>query len=98
MSSQAILERSPEQIEADIVARRASLDRKLHDLETRLSPKARFNELRARVHPQEYLGLAAVAAVATGTALAVRGFRRTRREEPASLDDLEFTGVVCECE
>ena len=97
MSSEATFERTPEQIEADIAATRASLDRKLQDIEARLSPRARLNELRARVHPENYLGLAAVAAIATGIALAMRGLRRTGREEAAVMvDDLGFAAVVCE--
>lgn len=96
MSSEATFERSPAEIEANIAATRASLDRKLHDLEARLSPRARFIELRARVRPQDYLGLAAVAAIATGAAMAVRGLRRTRREDPTLLDDVELATIVCE--
>lgn len=98
MSSQATFERSPEEIESHITATRAALDRKLHALEARLSPRARMKELRARVHPQEYLGLAAVAAIATGTALAIRGLRRPQQEASLLLDELEAAAVVCECE
>ena len=98
MSSQAMLERSPAEIEANIAATRASLDSKLERLESKLSPRARFNEMKGRVHPQRYLGLAAVAAIATGAAMAVRGLRRPRREEMTVVDDAELAAIVCECE
>ena len=96
MRSVATFERNPAEIEANIAATRASLGRKLERLERKLSPRARFSELRARVHPQDYLGLAAVAAITTGAAMAVRGLRRSRREEPGALNDLEVAAVLCE--
>jgi hypothetical protein len=102
MSSQATFERTPAEIEASINVTRASLDRKLERLESKLSPRARLNDLKSRVHPQDYLGLAAVAAIATGAAMAVRGLRRARREDEdidmIGLGEAEVAAIVCECE
>jgi hypothetical protein len=98
MSAQATFERTPAEIQANIVATRAALDRKLERLESKLSPRARFHELKARVHPQDYLGFVALAAIATGAAMAVRGLRRPHHEEMAAVGDPEVAAIVCECE
>jgi Protein of unknown function (DUF3618) len=69
-------------IESDIVRTRASLDRKLHEIERRLAPshvKAELREaLRRRVNPEPYLGWIATGLVAVGGWMAVRGARRHR--------------------
>ena len=98
MSSEATFERTPAEIEANITATRASLDRKLEHLETRLSPRAGLNEIKARIRPQDYLGLAAVAAIATGATMAVRGLRRPHHDEPVALGDAEVAALMCDCE
>lgn len=90
----------PEAIESRIASTRASLDDKLHELERRLSPKARLAELQERVRPDNYVGIAAVAAVALGAGLAVAGWRRVRRqsnlEHGVVLEGPMLSDVVCE--
>jgi uncharacterized protein DUF3618 len=69
-------EPTPDEIESRIAERRAALDEKLVELEHRLSPAEQVQRLRARLDPQPYLGIAAASAIAVGTALALRGWRR----------------------
>ena len=71
-----VTEPTPEQIEAQAAQTRAALDAKLHELERRLSPREQMRRVREQVAPGRYLGLAAVTAVAVGTALAYRGLRK----------------------
>jgi hypothetical protein len=78
---------TPERIEAEIAARRASLEEKLHELERRMSPKEQFRRLRAKANPDPYMGLAAMAAVATGACLAVTGWRRCHRADNSARYD-----------
>jgi hypothetical protein len=72
-------------IESDIVRKRASLDRKLHEIERRLAPdhvKAELKEaLKRRIDPEPYLGWIATGLVAVGGWMAVRGARRHRSVE-----------------
>jgi hypothetical protein len=90
----------PEAIESQIATTRASLDYKLHELERRLSPKARLADLQARVRPQNYLGAAAVAAIGIGAGLAVAGWRRVKRAggevHGVMLDRPVLADVICE--
>jgi hypothetical protein len=72
-------QRRPEEIEASIEKKRASLDRKIEELERRLSPREQLSRVRARLNPDAYTGVAAVGAVAAGTLMAVRGWRRYHR-------------------
>ena len=72
-------QRRPEEIEASIEKKRASLDRKIEELERRLSPREQLSRVRARLNPEAYTGVAAVGAVAAGTLMAVRGWRRYHR-------------------
>jgi hypothetical protein len=69
-------------IESDIVRTRASLDRKLSEIERRLAPdhvKAELKHaLKRRVNPEPYLGWIATGLVAVGGFMAVRGARRHR--------------------
>jgi hypothetical protein len=74
-----ITERTPREIESRIEEKRADLDRKLEELEQRLSPRQQFQRMKARIHPQPYIGWAAIGAVAAGTYLAVNGWRRAHR-------------------
>ena len=85
-------ERTPEEIERNIEATRASLRDTLTELEHRLSPSERVQEIRDRINPQSLLPWAAVGAVATGAVLAVRGFRRRRA---TSVEDSGLEEVVC---
>ena len=72
-------QRRPEDIAASIEQKRASLDRKIEELERRLSPREQLSRVRARLNPQAYTSVAAVGAVAAGTLMAVRGWRRYHR-------------------
>jgi hypothetical protein len=72
-------QRRPEEIEASIEKKRASLDRKIEELERRLSPRQQLSRVRARLNPDAYTGVAAVGAVAAGTLMALRGWRRYHR-------------------
>jgi hypothetical protein len=74
-----IIERSPAEIESRIEEKRADLERKLEQLEKRLSPREQFQRMKARIDPERYIGWAALGAVATGTYLAVNGWRRAHR-------------------
>jgi hypothetical protein len=69
-------------IESDIIRKRASLDRKLSEIERRLAPdyvKAELKEaLKRRIDPNPYLGWIATGLVAIGGWMAVRGARRHR--------------------
>ncbi len=98
-------ERSPEQIESEIAATRASLDRKLTELDKRLDPRRRWHELRGnlrdRLTSPPVAAWSAVAAVAAGSWMAVSGLRRRRREWEINGEevgpDLVVTDVaVCE--
>ena len=90
----------PDAIESRIASTRASLDEKLHELERRLSPKARLADLQDRVRPENYLGAAAVAAIAVGAGLAVAGWRRVRRESNVAhgvtIAGPVLSDVICE--
>ena len=68
--------RSPEEIESQIAHTRASLDAKIHELERRLSPREQMARMRSQFNPESFYGLIAAGAVATGAALAFRGWRR----------------------
>ncbi|PYR90768.1 MAG: hypothetical protein DMF84_19205 [Acidobacteria bacterium] len=72
-------------IESDIVRTRASLDRKLHEIERRLAPdhvKAELKQaLKRRLDPDPYFGWIATGLVAVGGWMAVRGARRHREVE-----------------
>lgn len=67
---------SPDEIENQIVLRRAALDAKIHELERRLSPREQIHRVREQLNPSSYLGVIAATAVAAGAALAYKGWRR----------------------
>ena len=73
-------ERNPAAIEAEIARRRASLDRKLDEIEQRLirTPQQRLTEIRERVERIPFAAWGAAAAVAAGSWMAISGFRRSR--------------------
>jgi hypothetical protein len=77
-------------IESDILRTRASLDRKLSEIERRLAPdhvKAELKHaLKRRVNPEPYLGWIATGLVAVGGWMAVRGARRHRGFELPAVD------------
>jgi hypothetical protein len=73
----------PAVIEREIAHKRASLQRKLDELQHRLNPRERVRAETDRVKdavrnidPTPYTGAAALAAVGIGAAMAVRGLRR----------------------
>jgi hypothetical protein len=80
MNAVDLAKQSPDQIESRIETTRASLNRKLGELERRLAPRAQVESLRreAQAHTPQLLAWGAVAAVAMGTAMVVSGWRRTR--------------------
>jgi hypothetical protein len=77
-------------IESDIARTRASLDRKLGEIERRLAPahvKAELKQaLKRRLDPDPYLGWIATGLVAVGGWMAVRGARRHREVEFPAAD------------
>ena len=84
------------EIEADIARTRASLNRRIQELESRLSPTERFAQVKARLDPRRLDPRAhpewvAVAAVVAGAALALAGWRRSR---PTAFDDGDLDEVV----
>lgn len=91
-------DRSPDEIEAQISQTRASLDRKLEELEHRLSPREQLQRVTSRIHPEQYVAWAAVGAVAAGTYLAIRGWRQLHPATNGDEDLLATTFVVCEDE
>lgn len=78
MKSETI-ERSPAEIESRIEEKRADLERKLEQLEQRLSPREQFGRMKARINPDRYIGWVALGAVAAGSYLAVKGWRRAHQ-------------------
>ena len=80
MTTPDIQDRDPAAIEADIARRRASLDRKLDEIEQRLirTPQQRLTEIRERVERIPFAAWGAVAAVAAGSWMALSGLRRSR--------------------
>ena len=90
------VDRSPEEIESQIAQTRASLDRTLREIERRLSPSAQVQRLKQSVDPDTYYAWGAVAAIAAGAWLAIRGWRRTNGhalscdEVDLILDDMPF--------
>jgi hypothetical protein len=96
MSTTAEAPRDVAAIEADIARTRASLNRRLQELEHRLSPSERLAEVKARLDPRHldprpYPEWMAVAFVAIGAGLALAGWRRSRR---AALDEADLDEVV----
>lgn len=119
MSTRDLSGADPATIEHEIVETRASLHRKLDELQHRLNPRER---VRAAVQPvtdrvrsatdrvrsatenvrgaasgidqQAYAGIAALAAVGVGTALAVKGLRRRNglSSDPITPSDVDLMG------
>jgi hypothetical protein len=92
MNTSGLDARSAAEIERDISARRESLKDTLNELEHRLSPSERINEMRQRIKPDTVMPWAAVGAVATGAMLAVRGLRRHKH---SSTDEQEMDEMLC---
>jgi hypothetical protein len=96
MSTTAEAPREFAAIEADIARTRASLNRKLQELESRLSPSERLARVKSRLDlrrldPRPHPEWLAVAAVVAGSLLALAGWRRSR---PAALDEADLEELV----
>ena len=100
MTTPDIQERDPAAIEADIARRRASLDRKLEEIEQRLirNPQQRLTEIRERVERIPFAAWGAVAAVAAGSWMALSGLRRSRARHDGNGADVELEQAVSELE
>lgn len=94
--------RSPEEIEWEIAVTRTALNSKVHELERRLHPGRRFNELKesVRASAPRYQAIGAVAAIAAGIWMAIRGWSRWRwrssdmylsPDHPALVDVVDLT-------
>ena len=77
----------PVALQADIARTRASLDRKLHELEYRLNPKIKLAQIKSRLDPRPYSGWLALAAVAAGAWMTIAGVRRYRFANRRGIDD-----------
>jgi hypothetical protein len=102
MSTMAEAPRDVAAIEAEIARTRASLNRRLQELEHRLSPTERLAQVKSqldirRLDPRPYPEWIAVAAVIAGSLLALAGWRRSRQPalDEADLDELVIFDV-CE--
>lgn len=89
----------PAVIEREIAHTRASLHRKLDELQHRLSPRERVRAQAERVKsavrnvdPTPYTGAAALAAVGVGSAMAVRGLRRRNHRDAIAPDAPDLAG------
>jgi MYXO-CTERM domain-containing protein len=96
MSTASETPRELHEIEADIARTRASLNRKIQQIEQRLSPSEQLARVKSSINPQRfdprpYPEWIAVGAIALGSLLALAGWRRSRNGA-ASDDDL--TDVV----
>ena len=92
--------RDPEAIQVEIARTRASLNRKLAELERRLSPSRRLAQAKRSLHPgrldpRPYPEWIAVGAVVTGSLLALAGWRRSRRVAEDELEDLVIFETSC---
>jgi hypothetical protein len=96
MSTTADTTREFERIENDIARTRASLNRRIQELEQRLSPTERLAQVKSsldprRLDPRLHPEWLAVGAIALGSALAFAGWRRSRT---AVLDEGDLEEVV----
>ncbi|HVH56539.1 MAG TPA: DUF3618 domain-containing protein [Vicinamibacterales bacterium] len=89
-------DRTPAEIERNIEATRASLKGKLYELEHRLSPAGRIEEMRQRIKPDAVVPWAAVGAIVTGAMLALRGLRRGRTSAFEDYDEYDDYGEMAE--
>jgi hypothetical protein len=95
MNTLDLNDRSPEEIQSQIVQTRAALDAKVTELERRLSPKARLQQLRSQAGDDRTMAWAAVAAVATGAGLALNGWRKVRARASENGDTVDEVTCVC---
>ncbi|HEX5474153.1 MAG TPA: DUF3618 domain-containing protein [Vicinamibacterales bacterium] len=83
----------PAEIQAHIEHTRASLDRKLNELQHRLNPRVQFDRIKEEIRERPVAGWAAVGAVAAGTWMAISGLRHRRRTATNAVADVD-----CGCE
>jgi hypothetical protein len=95
MTMMELDDRTPAEIERNIEATRASLKGKLYELEHRLSPAGRIEEMRQHIKPDAVVPWAAVGAIVTGAMLALRGLRRRRTFEDYD-DEYDDYGEMAE--
>jgi hypothetical protein len=100
MSTTADVPRDVVAIEAEIARTRASLNRRLEELEHRLSPSQRLAEVKSRLNPRPHPEWLAVAAIVAGSLLALAGWRRSRQPalDEADLEELVIFDVCEELE
>lgn len=84
------------EIEGDIARTRASLNRRLQELEHRLSPGEKLAQVKSRLDvrrfdPRPHPEWIAAGAVALGSVLALAGWRRSRS---AAIDEADLEDVV----
>jgi hypothetical protein len=89
----------PARIERDIAHTRASLHRKIDEIQHRLNPREQVRAQAERVRsavrsvdPTPYAGAAALAAVGVGAAMAVTGLRRCHHASAITPDASDFIG------
>jgi hypothetical protein len=95
MSTTAEAPREFAAIEADIARTRASLNSRLQELESRLSPSERLARVKSRLDlrrldPRPHPEWMAVGLVALGAALALAGWRR----RPPALDEADLEELL----
>lgn len=86
----------PAVLQAEIARTRASLDRKLSELEYRLNPKVKFAQLKTRLDPRPYTGWIAAGAIAAGVWMMVAGLRRYRFARRPGMDDPSMADMMGE--
>lgn len=96
MSTASDTPRELHEIEADIARTRASLNRKIQEIEQRLSPSEQLARVKSSINPQRFdprphPEWIAVGAIALGTLLAFAGWRRSRN---GRFDEDDLTDVV----
>jgi ElaB/YqjD/DUF883 family membrane-anchored ribosome-binding protein len=91
MNSHEQLAEEPARIEREIVHTRASLHRKLDEIQHRLNPREqalaraeRVKEALQNIDPTPYAGIAAAAAVGVGAVMALKGLRRRSYPAPVT--------------
>lgn len=96
MTSAELAKQSPDVIESEIEITRASLDRKLGELERRIDPRRRVQSLKREMQERapQVLAWSAVAAVAAGSAMAMSGWRKARHAGGA--DEMSLCGCIAD--
>lgn len=104
MSTTSDRPRELHEIEADIARTRASLNRKIQEIEQRLSPSGQLARVKSSIDPRRFdprphPEWIAVGAIALGSLLALAGWRRSRN---GAADEDDLADIVlfdaCGCE